>query len=311
MKGTQAEAKRMKLATMCRVLGVSASGYYEWRDRAPSPRAAENEALAQRIEEIHIASDENYGMPKIWHELRDEGDANFDPRWASVGRNRIARLLREAGLQGVSRRRGFTITTQRDGHSRGAPDLVNRRFVADGPNQLWVSDATYVATWAGFIFLAIVLDVWSRKVVGWAIGENLRTELVLQALDMAASVRDADGVVGHSDKGSTYTSVQYGKRCEELGVKPSTGSTGDAYDNAMAESFFASLECELLNRRSFKSKAEARAALFTYIEGWYNPRRRHGSIGYLSPNEFERRQRQLPSERKLAELEHLTDPAGA
>ena len=211
----------------------------------------------------------------------------------------------------MSRRRGFTVTTQSDASKRGAPDLVNRQFEAAGPDQLWVGDITYVPTWAGFIFLAIVLDVWSRKIVGWAIGEDLRTELVLQALEMAASIRDANGVVGHSDKGCQYTSVSYGKRCDELGVKPSTGSTGDAYDNAMAESFFASLECELLNRRSFKSKAEARTGLFTYIEGWYNPRRRHGSIGGLSPNEFERRQRQIGQSSKLAQSSESTGPAGA
>ena len=159
--------------------------------------------------------------------------------------------------------------------------------------------------------MAIVLDVRSRKVVGWSIGATLHTELVLKALEMASAVRDADGVIGHSDKGCQYTSVAYGKRCKELGVVASTGSSGDAYDNAMAESFFATLECELLNRRSFKSKAEARTALFSYIEGWYNPRRRRGSIGYLSPNEFERRQQQITQDRKLAQTELLTDPAGA
>jgi len=303
MKENQADANSFKVSTMCRVLGVSSSGYYEWRDCARSARAIENEALAERIEEIYVASDAIYGMPKIWRELRDEGDANYDPRWASVGRNRIARLMREAGLRGVSRRRGFTITTKRDATTRAAPDLVNREFVAQGPNELWVSDITYVPTWAGFIFLAIVLDVWSRKVVGWSIGEDLRTELVIKALNMALAQRDADEVVFHSDRGCQFTSIAFGERCEEMGVKPSMGTTGDAYDNAMAESFFAILECELLDRRVFKTKAEARTALFTYIEGWYNPRRRHGSIDYLSPNEFERRQLQ-------SEQNRLTPAAG-
>jgi putative transposase len=311
MRTNQAEANALKVSTMCEVLGVSTSGYYEWRDRAPSARAIENAALSERIEEIHAASDENYGMPKIWRELRDEGDASFDPRWASVGRNRIARLMREAGLRGVSRRRSFTVTTTPDKTTRAAPDLVNREFVAEGPNRLWVSDITYVPTWAGFIFLAIVLDVWSRKVVGWSIGEDLHTELVLAALEMGFTQRDAQGVVAHSDKGCQYTSIAYGKRCKEMGVTPSTGSTGDAYDNAMAESFFASLECELLGRRSFKSKAEARTALFAYIEGWYNPRRRHGSIDYLSPNEFERRQLQSGIRRSSLVEQQQTDPAGA
>jgi putative transposase len=280
---------------------VSSSGYYEWRDRAPSARARENALLLERIRGIHEASDEIYGAPKIWYELRDQADTHFDPRWRKVGKNRIARLMREAGLRGVSRRRGFSVTTQRDRTDRAAPDLVNRQFVASAADELWVSDITYVPTWSGFIYLAIVLDVWSRKVVGWAIGEDLKSELVLRALEMAATLRNAHGVVGHSDKGCQYTSVAYGKRCEQFGVKPSTGSTGDAYDNAMAESFFATLECELLQRRSFHTKAEARVALFRFIEGWYNPRRRHGSIGYLAPQEFERRNRSTsaPKAREL------------
>jgi putative transposase len=209
-------------------------------------------------------------MPKIRAELRDRGDAHFEARWAAVGRNRIARLMRQLGLRGVSRRRGFTVTTERDPNARPAPDLVNRQFAANRPNELWVSDITYVPTWAGFIFLAIVLDAWSRKIVGWSIGYDLRTELVIEALNMALAQRDAAAVIHHSDQGSQYTSVAFGRR-QEMGVMPSMGTVGDAYDNAMAESFFASLECELLDRRVFKSKQEARVALFTYIEGWYNP----------------------------------------
>jgi putative transposase len=286
IKANQAETA---VRTMCAVLGASKSGYYEWCKRGPSKRALQNERLSQRIGEIYAGSDGVYGMPKIWHELRDAGDARFDPSWARVGRKRVARLMRAAGLRGVSRRRGFTRTTQPDRTTRAAPDLVNRQFCAPRPNALWVSDVTFVPTWAGFIYLAIVLDVFSRKVVGWSIGEDLRAELVIRALDMALAQRHVYEVIHHSDKGSQYTSIAFGKRCEQMGVKPSTGSTGDAYDNAMAESFFASLECELLDRRVFKTKAEARTALFVYIEGWYNPRRRHGSIGYLSPVEFERR----------------------
>jgi putative transposase len=246
---------------MCQVLGVSASGYYGWRDRTPSRRAVENAALAERIKAIHRASDGIYGMPRIRSELLDRGDAHFEARWASVGRNRIARLMRQLGLRGVSRRRGFTVTTERDENARPAPDLVKRQFAASGPDRLWVSDITYVPTWAGFIFLAIVLDVWSRKIVGWSIGQDLRAELVLEALNMALAQRDARAVIHHSDQGSQYTSVAFGRRCQEMGVKPSMGTVGDAYDNAMAESFFASLECELLDRRVFKSKQEARVAL--------------------------------------------------
>ncbi len=196
--------------------------------------------------------------------------------------------MRAAGIRGVSRRRGFVVTTRRDERARPAPDLVNRRFVAQGPNQLWVADMTYVPTWAGFIYLAVVLDVWSRRVVGWAIGEHMTVELVLSALNMAGAQRRPKEVIHHSDQGSQYTSIAFGARCAQMGVRPSMGSTGDAYDNAMAESFFASLECELIDRRSFKTKTEARLALFTWIEAWYNPRRRHSALGRVSPINFER-----------------------
>ena len=267
--------------TMCRVLKVSPSGFYAWVRRPPSQRAMDDAVLTERIRQIHVASDRNYGSPNIHAELRDEG--------TRVGCKRVARLMRKAGLRGVSRRRGFIVTTRRDAKDRPAPDLVNRKFVATGPNQVWVADMTYVPTWAGFIFLAMVLDVWSRRVVGWSIGEQMTTDLVLSALNMAITQRKPDGVIHHSDQGSQYTSIAFGARCAKLGVRPSMGSVGDAYDNAMAESFFASLECELLDRRSFRSKAEARVALFSYIEGWYNPRRRHSGLGRIAPAEFERR----------------------
>jgi putative transposase len=259
---------------------VSPSGYYAWQQRPPSPRSLDDAVLTERIRAIHAASDENYGSPNIHAELRDEG--------TRVGRKRVARLMRSAGLRGVSRRRGFVVTTERDPKQRPAPDLVNRQFVADAPNQLWVADMTYVPTWAGFIFLAIVLDVWSRRIVGWAIGETMTADLVLAALNMAITQRRPASVIHHSDQGSQYTNVAFGQRCAKMGIRPSMGSVGDAYDNAMAESFFASLECELIDRRSFQSKAEARLALFTYIEGWYNPRRRHSALGRISPVNFER-----------------------
>ena len=266
--------------TLCRMLKVSPSGYYAWQQRPLSQRSLDDAVLTERIRAIHAVSDDNYGSPNIHAELRDEG--------TRVGRKRVARLMRSAGLRGVSRRRGFVVTTQRDPKQRPAPDLVNRQFVADAPNHLWVADMTYVPTWAGFIFLAIVLDVWSRRIVGWAIGEQMTAELVLTALNMAITQRRPTGVIHHSDQGSQYTSVAFGQRCMKMGVRPSMGRVGDAYDNAMAESFFASLECELIDRRSFQSKAEARLALFTYIEGWYNPRRRHSALGRISPINFER-----------------------
>ena len=269
------------------MLNVSTSGYYAWRERPPSRRALADAVLTERIRAIHAASDGNYGSPNIHAELRDEG--------TRVGCKRIARLMRAAGIRGVSRRRGFVVTTQRDPKRPAAPDLVKRQFTAAGPNQLWVADMTYVPTWGGFIFLAIVLDVWSRRVVGWAIGEQMSADLVLAALNMAITQRRPRDVIHHSDHGSQYTSVAFGQRCLQMGVRPSMGSVGDAYDNAMAESFFASLECELIDRRSFPTKAAARLALFTYIEGWYNPRRRHSALGRISPINFERNHTQASS----------------
>ena len=176
--------------------------------------------------------------------------------------------------------------------SRGtakAPDLVQRQFTAEAPDRLWVADITYVPTGAGFLYLAVVVDVFSRRVVGWAMESHLRTELVLQALNMALYLRRPQGVIHHSDQGIQYTAYAFGKRCSEWGVRPSMGSVGDCYDNALCESFFASLECELLDRRSFQTHAEARMAVFQYIEGWYNTHRRHSSIGYYAPIAFERR----------------------
>jgi len=246
--------------------------------------------MVERIRAIHAESDATYGMPRVRAELIDQG--------VRISRKHVARLMRHAGLRGVSRRRGFVVTTRRDESQRAAPDLVKREFAAHGPNQLWVADMTYVPTWAGFIFLAIVLDVWSRRIVGWAIGEQMTAELVLAALNMALQRRRARGVIHHSDQGSQYTSVAFGERCQKMGVRPSMGSVGDAYDNAMAESFFASLECELIDRRSWKTKTEARLALFTYIEGWYNPRRRHSALGYRSPESFEQNPLPIPRPRR-------------
>jgi putative transposase len=221
-------------------------------------------------------------MPRVRAELLEQGHR--------ASRKRVARLMRLASIRGISRRRGFVVTTQRDPRQRPAPDLVNRKFAADGPNQLWVADMTYVATWTGFVYLAVVLDVWSRRVVGWSIGQSMTADLVLAALNMALSQRRPASVIHHSDQGSQYTSITFGARCRQMGVRPSMGSVGDAYDNAMAESFFASLECELLDRRSFQSHSEARISLFTWIEGWYNPRRRHSALSYLSPINYERSQ---------------------
>ena len=274
-----APGSRFPIRALCRVLGVSSSGYHDWLGRRPSAREAANARLGEQIRQVHQASDATYGMPRVRAQLKADGQ--------SISRKRIARLMRQAQLRGVSRRRSFVVTTERDKRQRPAPDLVNRRFRADAPNRLWVADMTYVPTWTGFVYLAMVLDAFSRKVVGWAMGERMTSDLVLSALNMALHTRRPDSVIHHSDQGSQYTSIAFGSRCAQMGVRPSMGTVGDAYDNAMAESFFATLECELIGRRSFKSKAEARAALFAWIEGWYNPRRLHSSLGYLSPIKYE------------------------
>jgi putative transposase len=266
------------VATMCRVLDVSASGYYAWQQRTPSRHAQADAVLLERIRAIHAHSRGTYGMPRVHAELKAEGTA--------VSRKRVARLMRVAGLQGASRRKGCW-TTRRDRDATPAPDLVQREFTAPGPDRLWVADITYIPTWAGFLYLAVVLDAWSRRVVGWAMANHLRTELVLEALNMALWRRRPDGVIHHSDHGCQYTSIAFGLRCREAGVKPSMGSIGDAYDNALAESFFATLECELLDRQRFRSQGEGRLAVFDYIEGWYNTQRRHSALDYESPMSYE------------------------
>lgn len=268
---------------LCRVLGVSPSGYYAWLNREPSKRRQRDVVLGDRIEVLHRKSRGNYGRPRLQADLREAG--------ICVSDRRVARLMRERKLQGATRRKGFT-TTIRDRDARPAPDLVDRNFSATGPDQLWVADITYVPTWSGFLFLAVVLDAFSRRVVGWAMANHLRTELVLDALNMAIERRKPKNVIHHSDQGCQYTSIAFGKRCAEAGIRPSMGSVGDCYDNAMCESFNATLECELLVKHRFKNQREAALAVFDFIEGYYNPHRRHTAIGNISPAEFERRMSQ-------------------
>ena len=255
-------------------------GYDAWRHRGPSARAQRDAVLLASIAHFHDRSDKTYGAPRIWKDLREEAGH-------AVGQKRVARLMRRAHLVGVCRRRGVR-TTRRGPEATPAPDLVQRDFTATAPNQLWVADITYVPTWAGFLYLAIVLEVFSRRIVGWAMATHLKTDLVLDALNMALAQRRPHRVIHHSDQGCQYTALAFGHRCEAMGVRPSRGTVGDAYDNAMAESFFATLECELLDRRRFRTQAEARVALFRYIEGWYNPHRRHSALGLHSPMAYER-----------------------
>jgi len=276
----RAHQAQYSMRRMGRLLGVSPSGYYAWARRPASKRAQADERLLVEIRSIHQRSRGTYGAPRVHAELRAQGTA--------VSRKRVARLMREAGLEGASRRRRFS-TTIRDRDRRPAPDLVERNFTAEGRDRLWVADITYIPTWSGFLYLAVVLDAWSRRVVGWSMAVHLRTELVLEALNMALWQRRPGEVIHHSDQGTQYTSIAFGLRCQEAGVRPSMGSVGDCFDNALCESFFATLECELLDRRKFKTQAEARHAVFEFVESWYNPRRRHSALGYLSPAEFEKR----------------------
>ena len=277
MKANRAE---FGVAVMCRVLGVSTSGYYSWRGRGPSARARRDAELTGRIVELHAESDGVYGAPRILEDLKAEGEA--------TSRKRVARLMSEAGIAGVTRRR-FKRTTRPDDRAEPAPDLVERDFSADRPDRLWVADATYIPTLEGFLYLAVVLDVFSRRIVGWSMGQRLVAGLMTGALDMAVSRRDARGAVHHSDRGSQYTSAAFGARCRAAGVSISMGSVGDCHDNAMCESFFATLECELIGRRRFQTRDEAGLAVFEFIEGFYNRRRRHSSIGHVSPVVFEER----------------------
>lgn len=280
------------IATMCRLLGVSSSGYHAWVKRRPSRRSETDAALTAEIRAAHEASRGTYGAPRIHAELVANG--------TSMGRKRVARLMSQTGLAGVSRRK-FVVTTVK-GDGRQAPDLVERNFTAEAPDRLWVADITYIPTWAGFLYLAVVLDAYSRRIVGWSMATTLARQLVLDALNMTLATRRPRDVIHHSDQGSQYTSIEFGHRCRKAGVRPSMGSVGDAYDNAMCESFFATLECELLARSRFKTQVEARSAVFQFIEGFYNPRRRHSSIGYLSPIDYERRHHASvePDARQLA-----------
>lgn len=275
MHASQAE---LGVSAMARLLGVSRSGYYAWRDRGPSRHAAADERLKSAIRAAHAASRGTYGAPRIRAELESEG--------LRVSRRRVARLMRDMGICGVSRRRRVR-TTVRDTARRPAPDLVDRNFAAEAPDQLWVADITYVPTATQWLYLAVVLDACSRRVVGWSMALDLRTELVLGALEMALEQRHPEGVIHHSDQGCQYTSYAFGSRCRRAGVRPSMGSVGDCYDNAMAESFFATLECELLDRNRFPDPKTAADAIFDFIEAWYNPHRRHSALGYLSPVQFE------------------------
>jgi putative transposase len=277
----ETEKATHSIGTLCRVLSVSKSGYYGWKSRPPSARSKADGVLTECIKRIHRDSRGTYGAPRVHAELRASG--------IRCGKKRVARLMRKAELVGCGGRRRVR-TTRRCVLQRApaAPDLVMRNFTPEGPDRLWVADITYAGSWEGWLYLAFVLDAFSRKVVGWSMANHLRTELVLDALNMAMhNRRPAPGLIHHSDRGSQYTSVEFGKRLKETELLPSMGSVADALDNALAESFVSTLKRELLYRYSWPTRESVRVAIFEYIESFYNPRRRHSSLGNLSPVEYE------------------------
>jgi putative transposase len=274
-----AEKANHPISLMCRVLGVSRQGFHAWLRRTPSKRWVSDVRLLELIDAIHRESQGTYGSPRIHAELRHRG--------VRVARKRVERLMRRHGLSGLIKRRRRKTTFRVPG-VRPAPDLVRRDFQAQAKDQLWVADLTQVSTWEGPLYLAVVLDCFSRRVVGWAMAEHMRAELVVEALELAVSRRrPAAGVVHHSDQGSQYVSLRFGERCREAGIRISMGARASALDNAACEAFFSSLKRERLNRRSWPSRREAQSAIFEWIEGWYNPRRLHSTLGYLSPNNYE------------------------
>jgi putative transposase len=277
------DAKRAQhpVSLLCSVLGVSRAGYYAWKDRPASPRERRDRELTALIRQIHEQSEGSYGWPRMHAELRHRG--------VRVSRKRVARLMRQAGLSGLLVRRRGTTTVRVPG-VRPAPDLVARDFNATAPNRLWTADLTEIATWEGTLYLAAIIDCYSRRCVGWAMAEHMRAELVVEALEMAVSQRKPErGLIHHSDQGSQYTALIFGQRCREVGIDRSMGARGCALDNAVSEAFFASLKKEKLNRRAWPTRRDARNAVFAWIEGWYNRRRLHSTLGYLSPADYENR----------------------
>ena len=274
-----AEKANFPVRVLCRVLGVSRSGYYDWKGRSPSRRSRQDAALAGKIREIHRRSRQTYGSPRVHAELRALG--------TRCSRKRVERLMRQAGLRGCMRGRTRG-TTRRGKRSSATEDLLNRDFVAPRADEIWVADITYVATREGFLYLAFILDVYSRRIVGWAMESHLRTELVVDALRMAVWRRKpAPGLIHHSDRGVQYTALSFTERLKEVGIKPSMGRTGTALDNAMAESFVSTLKTELVSDMQFPSRQIAKTAIFEYLETFYNTRRLHSALGYRSPADFE------------------------
>jgi putative transposase len=286
-----AEAGHHPVALSCQVLGVSRAGFYAWRGRPLSARARADAELTAVIHRLHQQSRGTYGSPRLHAELRARGRRH--------GRKRVARLMRQVGLAGCHRRRRRPRTTVADPAAAPAPNLVQRAFDPLAPDRLWLADITYIPTGEGWLYLAAVLDAFSRRVVGWAMADHLRTELVLDALDMAlAARRPAGGLVHHSDRGCQYTSLAFGQRLRAAGLVPSVSRVANCWDNAVAESFFATLKRELVDRPDrapWPDRAAARAAIFDYVEVFYNRQRRHSTLQYLSPAAYEAAHRATPA----------------
>jgi putative transposase len=276
-----AEKARHSVKAMCRVLGVSRAGFYAWSGREPSVRAREDERLTRRIREIHKVNRGVYGAPRIHAELRLADGVR-------VGRKRVERLMRAARISGLQPRKKGRTTVRVPG-VRVCEDLLDRSFFSGAPNRLWVADITYLRTWEGWLYLAAVQDLFSRRIVGWSMADHMRTELVTDALEMAVDRRAPDtGLVHHSDQAGQYVSLAFGQKARRAGIAQSMGSKGDCFDNAVAESFFATLKKELIHRRAWPTKAELRGEVFQYIEVFYNRQRRHTHLGQRSPAEYER-----------------------
>jgi putative transposase len=279
----EAEKAEHRISRLCKVVGVTRQGYYAWRRRGPSLRRLGDEELKRLIVTIYDGSLRTYGAPRVQLDLAEDHDVH-------VGRKRVARLMRELEIQGVSRRGKKPRTTVADEKQPPAPDLVERRFEAERPNQLWLADVTYVPTLEGYLFLGVVMDMYSRKIVGWSMRDDLKAELVVDALAMAVTRRRPPaGLIHHSDRGSQYASLAFGRTLRESELIASMGSRGDAFDNAACESCISTLKLEWIKRHRYESRDQARLSIFRYIETFYNTRRRHSSLGGISPDECERR----------------------
>jgi putative transposase len=287
-----AERASFPVSLQCEVLGVSRSGYYGWANGVPSDRALSDAWLTEKIREIHKRARGVYGVRRVHAELRLGHDVR-------VGRKRVERLMRQAGISGlVTRRQGRT--TIRVPGVRVADDLVKREFTPASANVLWVADITYLPSWDGWLYLAAVQDTFSRRIVGWSMAEHMRAELVVDALKMAINRRRPEpGLVHHSDQGSQYVSLAFGQQARDAGIAVSMGSKGDCFDNAVAESFFSTLKKELVRRQTWKTRRELGAAVFEYIEVFYNRERRHSTLGYLSPEQYENQTIKIKTDKEL------------